>query len=109
VRCSSPCSASGPGLVDLVRAFLDAGIDGVVLDGGAGGVDAAEARTIGNVARFHRAMAHVLGPGASGLPGAAAVPLDAPVPATGLVLTDGEVPDGTPVPAVQDWVAGVTG
>ncbi|HEX2575861.1 MAG TPA: hypothetical protein VHK88_05890 [Aquihabitans sp.] len=106
--------AAGPGVLDTVRAFLDAGVDGIVLDGGvldggAGGVDAAQARTIGNVARFHRAMAHVLGPGGAGLPGAGVVPLDAPVPATGLVLTDGEVPDGTAVPVVQDWVAGVTG
>jgi hypothetical protein len=111
--------AAGPGVLDTVRAFLDAGVDGIVLDGGvpdgavldggAAGVDAAQARTIGNVARFHRAMAHVLGPGGAGLPGAGAVPLGAPVPATGLVLTEGEVPDGTAVPVVQDWVAGVTG
>ncbi|GEL21289.1 hypothetical protein PSU4_02430 [Pseudonocardia sulfidoxydans NBRC 16205] len=93
-----------PGLIDTVRAFLDAGIDGVVLHGD---VPAADARTIGNVTRFHRAMAHVLGPGSSGLPGAEAVALDAPVAKTGLVLTDGEVPDGTPVPLVQDWVGGV--
>lgn len=101
----------GPGLVDTVRAFLDAGIDGVVLDGA---VAADQARTIGNVTRFHRAMAHVLGPqndqqGGSGLPGAEAVPLDAPAAKTGLVLTDGEVPEGTTVPAVQDWVAAVRG
>lgn len=97
---------AGPDLIDTVRAFLDAGIDGVVLDGE---VATAEARTIGNVTRFHRAMAHVLGPGSSGLPGAEAVPLDAPAAKTGLVLTDGEVPDGTAVPPVQDWVAGVHG
>ncbi|AEA28038.1 hypothetical protein Psed_5915 [Pseudonocardia dioxanivorans CB1190] len=96
----------GPGLVDTVRAFLDAGVDGVVLEGD---VDAADARTIGNVTRFHRAMAHVLGTGNSGLLGAEAVPLDAPVAETGLVLTDGEVPDGTPLPLVEDWVAGVHG
>lgn len=94
------------GLVDTVRAFLDAGIDGVVLDGEVAGD---QARTIGNVARFHRAMAHVLGPGVSGLPGAEAVPLDAPAAKTGLVLTDGEVPVGTTVPAVQDWVTAVRG
>lgn len=96
----------GPALVDTVRAFLDAGIDGVVLDGE---IEADQARTIGNVARFHRAMAHILGAGASGLPGAEAVPLAAPASKTGLVLTDGEVPEGTTVPAVQDWVEAVRG
>jgi hypothetical protein len=97
-------------LVGVVKAFLDAGIDGVVLDGGVGGgIPADAARTIGNVARFHRAMAHVLGASASGLPGAEVVPLDAPVRKTGLVLTDGEVPDNTKIPAVQDWLAAVRG
>lgn len=95
-----------PAVVDTVRAFLDAGVDGVVL---AGEVPADQARTIGNVARFHRAMAHVLGPGASGLPGADVVPVDAPVAKSGLVLTDGEVPADTTIPAVQDWVATVRG
>lgn len=90
--------------VDVVRAFLDAGIDGVVL---AGECPPDAARTVGNVARFHRAMAHVLGPAAAGLPGAETVPLDAPVPRTGLVLTDGEVPAAASVPAVQDWLAAV--
>lgn len=96
----------GPGLVDTVRAFLDAGIDGVVLDGE---VPADEARTIGNVARFHRAMAHVLGASVSGLPGAEIAPLGIPAAKAGLVLTDGEVPADTPIPDVQDWVTAVRG
>lgn len=91
-------------LVETVTAFLDAGVDGVVL---AGEVDTAAARTVGNIARFHRAMAHVVGAGASGLPGAEVVAFDAPVPKTGLVLTDGEVPADTTIPAVQDWLAAV--
>jgi hypothetical protein len=94
------------GLVDLVKEFLDAGVDGVVLEGDA---PADVARTVGNVSRFHRTMAHVLGAGASGLPGAELVPLDTPVAKTGLVLTDGEVPSGTTIPTVQDWVAAVRG
>ncbi|GAA1279721.1 hypothetical protein GCM10009609_49110 [Pseudonocardia aurantiaca] len=98
--------APGPGLVDTVRAFLDAGLDGVVLDGR---LPAGEARTIGNITRFHRAMAHVLGADSSGLPGAETVPLDAPVAKSGLVLTDGEVPAGAGVPLVQDWVTRVRG
>lgn len=95
---------AGPGLVDLVKAFLDAGVDGVVLTGD---LDAADARTIGNMTRFHRAMAHVLGAGTSGLPGAEAVPLDQPVATTGLVLTDGEVPVDGGIIAVQAWLAAV--
>ena len=91
-------------IVDSVKAYLDAGIDGVVLSGD---VDGAAARTIANVTRFHRAMAHALGAGVSGLPGAEVVPLDAPAPKTGLVLTDGETPEGTQIPAVQDWLAAV--
>ena len=67
------------------------------------------ARTVGNVTRFHRAMAHVLGAGASGLPGAELVPLDEPVAKTGLVLTDSEVPDDVGIPVVQDWLTGVRG
>lgn len=93
-------------VLDNVKEFLNAGIDGVVLEG-----DTPDdtARTIGNVTRFHRAMAHVLGAGASGLPGAELVPLDAPAQKTGLVLTDGEVPADTRIPTVQDWVAAVRG
>lgn len=97
---------AGPGLVDTVRAFLDAGADGVVL---AGEVAAGDARTVGNVARFHRAMAYGLGPDVPGLPGVGTVPLDAPAAAAGLVLTDGEVPGSVGVPAVQEWVTGVRG
>lgn len=90
--------------VDIARRFLDAGVDGIVL---AGTVAAAAARTIGNVCRFHRAMAHALdGPG---LPRAEVVPLAQPRPAVGLVLTDGEVPADTAVPLVQDWVDAVRG
>jgi hypothetical protein len=98
--------SADPALVDTVRAFLDAGVDGVVL---VGEVAPGTATTLGNLARFHRAMAHVLGPSVSGLAGAETVPLDAPVPKPGLVLTDGEVPVSAGVPAVQDWVAGVRG
>lgn len=93
-------------LVEVVKSFLEAGVDGIVLSGD---VPGDEARTIGNVTRFHRAMAHVLGAGASGLPGAELVPLDAAAPTAGLVLTDGEVPEDTTIPAVQDWLAAVRG
>lgn len=95
-----------PGLVDLAKLFLEAGVDGIVL---AGDTPADPARTVANVARFHRAMAHVLGAGMSGLPGAEVVSLDAPAAKTGLVLTDGEVPDTTTIPAVQDWIVAVRG
>ncbi len=93
---------AGPGLLDQVKAFLDAGIDGVVL---LGDVDAGEARTIGNITRFHRAMAHIHGAGAGGLPGAELVPLDVLAPKQGLVLT--ECGPDTRIPQVQDWLAAV--
>jgi hypothetical protein len=93
-----------PDLVETVKAFLEAGVDGIVLTGG---IDAGQARTIGNVTRFHRAMAHVAGAGASGLPGAELVPLDAPAPKEGLVLT--ECGPEAQIPQVQDWLAAVRG
>jgi len=98
--------AAADTVLDDVTAFLAAGVDGVVLDGD---VPADTARTIGNMTRFHRAMVHVLGPGASGLAGAELVPLDVPVPRTGLVLTEGEVPADCSIPTMQDWVAAVRG
>lgn len=96
--------APGGELVDTVKAFLDAGIDGVVLDGDP---PPDVARTIGNITRFHRAMAHVLGAGTAGLPGAEVVPLDAPVATAGLVLTESEVRVEGGIPAVQKWLAGL--
>jgi hypothetical protein len=92
-------------LVDTVRTFLEAGVDGVLL---AAAPSAGAARTIGNVARFHRAMAHVLAGGAD-LPAAETVDLGTPRAATGLVVTDGEVPAAAGVPAVQHWVETVRG
>ena len=64
----------------------------------AGEVDAGDARTIANVCRFHRAMAHVLGTGASGLPGA----VD-DGGRTGLVLTDGSA---RRTPTSRRWPTG---
>jgi hypothetical protein len=93
-------------LVETAKAFLAAGIDGLVLPAD---VPADAARTIGNVARFHRAMAHVTGPGSGGLPGVATAPLENPGPQTGLVLTETDLPEDTPIPLVADWVAAVRG
>jgi hypothetical protein len=91
-----PC----PDVLDDVKAFLDAGgVDEVVL---AGAVDPGAARTIANVCRFHRTMAH--GPG---LAQPVVVGLDAPARSTGLVLTDGECPPDTDVTTLTDWVAAV--
>ncbi len=91
----------GPDLLDDVKAYLDAGVDGIVL---ASDVDPGATRTIANVCRFHRAMAH--GPG---LTAAVAVGLDAPAPSIGLVLTEGECPADTDVTVLADWVAAVRG
>lgn len=93
-------------VVDVVRAFLDAGVDGTVLTG-ACPPDAA--RTIGNVSRFHRAIAQAHAVDAHGLPAPSVVPLASPRPAVGLVITDGEVPADTAVPVVEDWLRAVHG
>jgi len=93
-----------PELVAVVKSFLEAGIDGIVL---VGETPSDEARTIGNVARFHRAMAYVHGAGASGLPGAEFVPLDTPAPKQGLVLT--ECGPEVQIPQLHDWLAAVRG
>lgn len=94
---------SGP-VVDSARAFLSAGIDGIVLTGSC---PPEVARTIGNVSRFHRAVAHAAD--VPGLSPPTVVALAAPRPAVGLVVTDGEVPADTAVPVVEDWVRAVHG
>jgi hypothetical protein len=86
----------GPGDLDDVKAFLDAGVDGIVLEGSA---DPDRAKTIANMCRFHRVVA---GPSAR-------VALDDPAPGTGLVLTDGECPADTDVTTLAAWVAVVRG
>ncbi|MBA2390734.1 MAG: hypothetical protein H0V67_10820 [Geodermatophilaceae bacterium] len=92
---------SGP-VVDCARAFLSAGIDGIVLTGPC---PAEAARTVGNVSRFHRAVAHAAD--VPGLPPPTVVALAAPHPGVGLVITDGEVPADTALPIVEDWVRAV--
>lgn len=94
---------SGP-VVDSARAFLNAGLDGIVLTGSC---PPEVARTIGNVSRFHRAVAHAAD--VPGLSPPTVVALAAPRPAVGLVVTDGEVPADTAVPVVEDWVRAVHG
>jgi hypothetical protein len=93
-------------LVETAKAFLDAGTDGLVLPAG---VPDDAARTIGNVARFHRAMAHVFGDPAAELPAVVTAGLKDPGPQTGLVLTETDLPEDTPIPLVADWVAAVRG
>ena len=84
------------GSVDTIKAFLDAGVDGIVLEPSPG---PAEAKTITNMCRFHRVM----------YPSPQRVALESPAPATGLVLTDGEVPADADVTTVAAWVAAVRG
>ena len=85
-----------PGGTDDVTAFLDAGVDGVVLEGSP---DPATTKTITNMCRFHRVMAAA----------PVRVGLDAPVPAAGLVLTDGDCPADVDVTTVAAWVRAVQG
>ncbi|WP_370326294.1 hypothetical protein [Euzebya sp.] len=95
------------GLLDLGKAFLAAGADVIVVldDAGAAG---APLDTLGNIARFHQALA--LGTMEEyGLPLVRRQPLTAPVAGAGVVLTDVDLPRDTDVTAVTDWVHAVRG
>jgi len=95
----------------LVQTFLGAGLDAAVLVEHRDADVAAHQdplRTIANMARFHRALTHLLGAPSSVLPAPSVVPLDLPQPAAGLVLTDGDLPTDTDITLVQDWVAAVS-
>jgi len=100
----------GTVIVALMREFLGAGVDVVVfvesetadLARFAGALS-----TAANMARFHRAVAALIGPPAAGLGTPTVVAVGRPAPATGLVVTDGEVPPDTSVVLVRDWLATV--
>jgi hypothetical protein len=94
----------------LAKEFLGAGADVILLaekDGAA--ADEPALRTIANMARFHRALSYLSGATASCMDAPAVVPLGCPRPARGLVVTERDLPPGTSMTAVQDWVAGVRG
>jgi hypothetical protein len=94
----------------LAREFLGAGADVILLaekDGAA--TDEATLRTIANMARFHRALSYLSDATAACMAGPAVVPLDRPVSARGLVVTERDLPLDTSMTAVQDWVTAVRG
>jgi hypothetical protein len=100
----------GPGAVDggadgvlaAAKAFLAAGADGIVVLGPPVG----SLSTLGNVARFHQAVALGDDPG-HGLPVVERRSLAEPTPGTGVVLTDVHLPRDTDVSLLEDWVAAV--
>jgi hypothetical protein len=59
----------------------------------------------------HQAGGHRIGGCETGscMDAPAVVPLGCPRPARGLVVTERDLPPGTSMTAVQDWVAGVRG
>lgn len=95
-------------LTDAGRAALDAGAHVVVVARSAAEPEVSFT-TLVNIAAFHQGFVVAAGGPFAGLPGSTAIALGAPVPATGLVLTDGELPRETDVSVLSDWVYEVTG
>jgi hypothetical protein len=95
-------------LTDAGRAALDAGAHVVVVARTDTEPDVS-LTTLANIAAFHQGFAIAAGNPFAGLPGSSTVALDAPVPATGLVLTKGELARDTDVSVLSDWVYEVTG
>lgn len=96
----------------LAKEFLAAGADILLLAEAEGGDTAAHEavlRTVANMARFHRARCYLTGATVHFLEEPTVIPLAAPHAATGLVITDQDLPADTSMSAVREWVAGVRG
>ncbi len=96
------------GLLATAKEFLAAGADMIVVGDGDDGAADIGLGTLGNVARFHRALAVGIIEG-YGLPVVEQVPLDAPRAGTGVVLTDEQLPRDTDISVLEDWVNAVRG
>jgi len=96
------------GLLAAAKEFLAAGADVIVVGDGDGGAAEVDLATLANVARFHRAMAVGIVDG-YGLPVVDQVPLTAPRPGVGLVLTDEQLPRDTDLGDLEDWLDSVRG
>lgn len=94
------------GLLAAAKEFLAAGLD-VIVVGDSEGVEV-PLGTLDNVARFHRALALSASDG-YGLPVVERVPLSAPRPGVGVVLTDEQLPRETDIGDLEDWVSAVRG
>ncbi|MBY3553445.1 hypothetical protein [Modestobacter lapidis] len=100
-----------PAAVGLVQALgeslLAAGAD-VLLVRDEGESDAGLS-TLANIARFHRALALAVGQPTGGLPEVTRLPLQAPTPAEGVVVTDEQLPRDVDFTLLEDWLDGVHG
>lgn len=94
------------GLLAAAKEFLAAGLDVIVV--GDGDAVAIPLATLGNVARFHRAVVLSVADGC-GLPVVDRVPLRVPRPGNGIVLTDEQLPRETDLGDLEDWVNAVRG
>jgi hypothetical protein len=65
--------------------------------------------TLGNIARFHRGVVAFVGEGTGQIVSAQVQSLGSPEAATGLVVTDGDVPRDTDITIIEDWVETVQG
>lgn len=95
-------------ITEAGRAALDAGAHLIVVEQ----TDVepeGELTTLSNVASFHQAFVVSSGGGFAGLPGSRRVPLGAPEPGSGVMLTDHELERHTDVSVLSDWVYEVAG
>jgi len=102
----SALSSTTDGVLELGRAFLEAGADARVVLEHHG--DAAGLSTLVNIARFHRAA--TLGCcGEQGLPPIVRVPLADPRPTAGFAVTSDSLPRDTDITVLEAWVETVRG
>lgn len=92
----------------LAQEFVGVGVD-IILFTESEGTNLADfeapLRTSANVARFHRGLTCLRGATLPFLTSPTVLPVTEPRPASGLVITDTDLPPDTDVTLVQDWVA----
>lgn len=100
-------TAAADRLQSLAKRFLAAGADVILVrDEGDPG---AALTTLANIARFHQALALSAAEPAAGLPLATVTPLDTPERASGVVVTDEQLPRETDFTLLEDWLDTVRG
>lgn len=104
-----PATAAAEEITEAGRSAFAAGAGLLLIDDPAP-PDGVVLSTLLNVARFHQAFVVAVGAGWGGLAGSTVVPLETPQPASGVVVTDGEIdPEHAGnISALSDWVYDVT-
>lgn len=104
-----PEPAAQEQLLDLGKQLLAAGVDLVVVDDGDAPPPDVNLSTLGNVARFHQALAVATRPLPGGLPPAARVPFDSPRAVDGVAVTAEELTRDTDLTELMEWMDAVRG